>query len=135
MATHRDPAAGGVLVVIDLDGFKAINDIHGHLIGDAYLRHVAHFLESAVRGHDVVARFGGDEFALLLTATDAETGTARAEAIAEAATAQSLTVNGHDLPIRFSLGVQPFGPHDKEDDVIRRADTKMYGNKNRRRAA
>jgi diguanylate cyclase (GGDEF)-like protein len=133
MAARRNGTGGGVLVVIDLDGFKGINDTHGHLAGDAYLRQVARLLTSFVRGHDVVARFGGDEFAVLLTDTDSESGAARAQQIATAAEQRSLAWNGHALPIRFSIGVHPYGPQDHEEDVIRQADVQMYGNKAKRR--
>lgn len=135
MAAVRRNGSGGVLVMIDLDGFKAINDSHGHVAGDAYLRQVARFLTSQVRPQDVVARLGGDEFAILLTATDAETGASRARQLAAAAEAQPLPWNGEALPLRFSVGMQAFGPTDQEDEVLRQADVKMYGHKNERRRA
>lgn len=134
MAARRN-GSGGVLVVIDLDGFKGINDTHGHLAGDAYLRQVARLLTSLVRGHDVVARFGGDEFAVLLTDTEADTGINRARQIGAAAEKHAMVWQGHSLPIRFSIGVQAYGPEDSEDDVIRQADVQMYGNKSHRRCA
>ena len=131
-AARRQGQGGGVLVMIDLDGFKAINDTHGHLAGDAYLRQVARLLQSHVREHDVVARLGGDEFALLLTNTDPVAGAARAAELAALANREQASWNGTALPIRFSVGVQPYGPADQEDEVIRRADMKMYRNKGRR---
>lgn len=134
-AARRNGAACGVLVMIDLDGFKGINDTHGHLAGDAYLRQVARLLSSQVREHDVVARLGGDEFAVLLTGLDAETGAARANQLADAARAQSASWNGQELPIRFSIGVQSYGAGDHEDEIVRQADVKMYGNKGERRRA
>lgn len=124
---------GGVLVIIDLDGFKRINDTHGHMAGDAYLRQVARLLVGAVREEDVVARLGGDEFALLLTNTDAACGTARARQIAAAACRRGVQWNNTDLPIRFSFGVQAYGAEDREEEVIRLADSHMYSNKAGRR--
>ena len=124
---------GGVLVLIDLDGFKRINDTHGHLAGDAYLRQVARLLAGAVRQEDVVARLGGDEFALLLTNTDASRGAARARDIAETAGGHCVRWNNTDLPVRFSLGVQPYGSGDREEEVIRLADSRMYSDKANRR--
>jgi len=132
-AARRHDAAGGVLVMIDLDGFKAINDTHGHLAGDSYLRQVARLIAGAVRDEDVVARLGGDEFAVLLTNTDARSGAARARQLAESAASRHVFWNGADLPIRFSLGVQPYGAEDREDEVMRKADVKMYNNKSVRR--
>ncbi len=126
-------AQGGMLVMIDLDGFKAINDTHGHLAGDAYLRHVARLLTAKVRDHDVVARLGGDEFAILLTGTDAETATARAQELSQAADADAMTWDGVRLPIRFSVGTQAYSAEDHEDEVMRQADQRMYAHKSARR--
>jgi diguanylate cyclase (GGDEF)-like protein len=126
-------AQGGMLVMIDLDGFKAINDTHGHLAGDAYLRHVARLLAAKVRDHDVVARLGGDEFAILLTGTDAETASARAQELSQAADADAMTWDGVRLPIRFSVGTQAYTADDHEDEVMRQADQRMYAHKSARR--
>ncbi|WP_084536339.1 GGDEF domain-containing protein [Azospirillum halopraeferens] len=135
-AARRNATAGGVLVMIDLDGFKAINDTHGHGAGDAYLRQVARLLQSLVRAEDVVARPGGDEFMILLTNTDPGTGAARALQLAEAAQSRTVEWNGRTLPLRFSVGVHPYTAEDREEDVVRHADVKMYRNKGcRRRAA
>lgn len=134
-AARRQGALGGVMVMIDLDGFKAINDTHGHLAGDAYLRHVARFLSARVRDHDVVARLGGDEFAILLTGVDEATGVQRAHELADAANADVMTWEGARLPIRFSIGAQPYKADDNEDDVLRQADQRMYAQKSARRRA
>lgn len=134
-AQQSDDAQGGLLVMIDLDGFKAINDTHGHLAGDAYLRRVANFLMSRVREHDIVARLGGDEFAILLTDTDAATGEARARELTEAARDEALKWEGITLPLRFSVGTQPYTAQDDEDRVLREADIHMYAQKSARRRA
>ncbi len=126
LAATRRTGMGGVLVIIDLDGFKAINDTHGHLCGDNYLRQSARTLRENVRAHDIVARFGGDEFAVLLTGTDATQGTARADALAEIFNNQSCTWQMTKLPLRASFGKQAYTGADKEEDVIRRADAGMY---------
>ena len=124
-AARRQGGIGGVMVMVDLDGFKAINDTHGHLAGDAYLRHVARFLAARVRDHDVVARLGGDEFAILLTGVDEATGTQRAHELAQAANADVMTWEGVRLPIRFSIGAQPYFAEDDEDEFLRQADHRM----------
>lgn len=134
-AARRQGGVGGVMVMIDLDGFKAINDTHGHLAGDAYLRHVARFLAARVRDHDVVARLGGDEFAILLTNVDEATGAQRAHELAKAANEDVMTWEGARLPIRFSIGAQPYRAEDDEDDVLRHADHRMYAQKSARRRA
>lgn len=134
-AARRLGAKGGMLVMIDLDGFKAINDTYGHLAGDAYLRHVARLLSSRVREHDVVARLGGDEFAILLTGVDAETAAARAQELSEAADADTMVWEGVRLPIRFSIGGQPYAADADEEEVLRQADQRMYAQKSARRRA
>lgn len=126
LASAGRKGTGGVLVMIDLDGFKAINDTHGHLCGDWYLRHAARTLKENVRAHDVVARFGGDEFAVLLTDTDQAQGLARAEALSSIFNAGTCQWQMLTLPLRASFGVQPYGAGDQEEDVIRRADSGMY---------
>jgi GGDEF domain-containing protein len=72
LAAARRSGPHGALLICDLDGFKAVNDQHGHAMGDAVLRHVTQLLMQHVRRTDAVARLGGDEFALLLVgASDA----------------------------------------------------------------
>ena len=126
LASARRTGMGGVLVIIDLDGFKAINDTHGHLCGDWYLRQVARTLKENVRAHDIVARFGGDEFAVLLTHTDQAQGLARAEALSAIFNGAVCQWQMRSLPLRASFGTQSYGPGDQEEDVIRRADSGMY---------
>lgn len=127
--------SGGVLVMVDLDGFKAINDTHGHLCGDQYLRQVAKVLKQNVRAQDVVARLGGDEFVVLLTRTAADKGEARAEALAKRFHAAACPWQRQSLPLSASFGVQPYAPHDDADKVMRQADAAMYRVKSTRKAA
>ncbi len=129
---QRDPAAGGVLVMIDVDGFKAINDTLGHEAGDALLRRLAAVLATVVRGQDVVARLGGDEFTVLLTSIDPELGTERAAALAQRLNAETVTWHGHTLPLTLSAGSCPYGADDRAEVVLRRADAAMYANKGKR---
>ncbi|CAK0763694.1 hypothetical protein WCLP8_3600018 [uncultured Gammaproteobacteria bacterium] len=125
-SARRSTSGSGVLVMIDLDGFKGINDTHGHPAGDAYLREIGRQLTAHVRAEDVVARLGGDEFAVLLTHTDVATGEARAAELAAAVSAGAASWNGHTLPLRFSYGTQAYGANDQEDEVIRHADAQLY---------
>jgi len=134
LAASRRGTGTGVLVMVDLDGFKAINDTYGHLAGDHYLRQVAKVLKDSVRGHDVVARLGGDEFAVLLTRIDAESGMARAAALADRFNGRSCDWQRHRLPLRASFGAEPFGAQEREEDVMRRADVLMYATKAKRKA-
>jgi diguanylate cyclase (GGDEF)-like protein len=114
------------LALVDLDFFKAINDTHGHSGGDAVLRAVARFLSTHVRASDVVARIGGDEFALLLWHADAS----QAEGKLARLTAElsELQINHHDerLHVKASYGVAALAPSRSDQDVFERADKILY---------
>lgn len=135
LAAGKRLGTGGVLVMVDLDGFKAINDTYGHLAGDHYLQQVARALKAAVRAHDVVARLGGDEFVVLLTRVDADQGLARAAALADRINAKDCTWQRTRLPLRASFGAEPFEAGDKQADILRRADIRMYAVKADRKKA
>jgi diguanylate cyclase (GGDEF)-like protein len=122
----------GVLVYIDLDDFKPLNDEIGHDAGDAVLSFVARFFTENVRLTDTVARLGGDEFAILMVQTDAAEGEARARNLQSALNASHLTYNGYALPISASMGVAPFISGSDSKALIRRADASMYQDKDRR---
>ena len=124
-----DPATGVVLLV-DLDDFKRVNDTLGHEAGDALLARVARALESAVRRTDLVARLGGDEFALLLPGmAEAEAG-----AVAEKVAAAVRSVWPPGLPGGASVGVASVGGrHLSPGAVLAAADRGMYGLKRSRK--
>ncbi|WP_417565416.1 EAL domain-containing protein [Marinobacter sp.] len=123
-ATQRN----GVVSVcfIDLDGFKDINDEHGHAVGDAVLKSVAERLMSSVRAHDVVARLGGDEFVAILRDVDDERVYARLlESIR-----QPISYKHHVLQLSGSMGVTVFPDDNSDADMLlRHADQAMYGAK------
>lgn len=137
-SAQRDADATGILALCDLDGFKAINDTYGHHTGDLYLKAVAHELTTLVRPQDVVARIGGDEFAVLLTRIDPATGAERMVDLARALNRARCELPGHDgprsLPLRASFGFRPYGTDDDEDEAMREADGRMYAAKLRRRS-
>jgi diguanylate cyclase (GGDEF)-like protein len=107
------------VIVVDLDGFKAINDTYGHPTGDEALRRVAHALAAAVRAEDTLARQGGDEFSVLAPETDRRATVALIERITRAVT----TVELEGTRLRASIGAAAF-PHDGRtaDELIAAAD-------------
>ena len=119
---------GMAVLFIDVDHFKSVNDRSGHLVGDTFLREIAHFLQSAVRKSDVVSRFGGDEFVILLThLVSREAALKIAAKILERSTGLTLTVEGHSIPIGLSIGGALY-PEDSllAEELIQRADEAMY---------
>lgn len=123
---HRSGARFCVLFC-DLDGFKPVNDLLGHGVGDGLLRAVAQRLQSVLRAEDSVCRLGGDEFIVLLPgASDAAAGEAVAEKI-RAALREPLAVDGHRLALGCSVGVAVGGGDgDDYDALVARADAAMY---------
>ena len=132
MATP-DIAKPCVLLVLDLDGFKQINDTHGHAAGDAVLREVADRLKVAVRADDLVARLGGDEFAILLQTTSA---TDYAEQLSQrimTALSERYEFEGVSLRVGISIGIAVCGADTRSLDtagLMRCADQALYQAKN-----
>ncbi|MEU4221920.1 EAL domain-containing protein [Actinoplanes sp. NPDC026623] len=121
--TQADDVA---ILVLDLDGFKEINDSLGHAAGDALLLQVADRLRTAVREGDTVARFGGDEFGVLIESIAAR---ADAEAVAgriAAALEEHFVVGGRDLRVAVSIGLASGADADGIDQLVRNADLAMY---------
>lgn len=111
---------------IDLDGFKSINDIHGHAVGDAVLKSVAAKLQATVRNHDIVARLGGDEFVAILRDVDDE----RVYARLLDAIRQPINFRHHVLQVSGSMGVTVYPDDDADSDLLlRHADQAMYAAK------
>jgi len=122
----------GVLIFIDLDAFKPINDTHGHAAGDAVLRHLGELLLKNVRGTDSVGRLGGDEFAILLTRSTWGDGLKRAEFFDKLVNGTSITWNGEVVDVRASFGFQTYGPDDNLSQLLKTADEAMYISKRAR---
>ena len=129
LRSHRDEKGLAVLL-IDLDGFKEINDALGHHAGDAVLQEVATRLRGALRASDTVARLGGDEFAVLLPATDVN----RAELAARKVIhdlQHPFVADGRPLLVSASIGIAGVPWHaSTSDEVLRNADSAMYIAKN-----
>ena len=114
-------------VMIDIDHFKLINDVHGHAIGDRVLQHVAATLSGMVRSADVLARYGGEEFILLAPETELDTALALARRIGKELRDRPLSVEGATIMVTASFGVTKLGGRgDDLDRLIRRADSALY---------
>jgi len=122
----RQGTAVGVLF-IDLDGFKEVNDVHGHDVGDELLVSVAARLSNEVRDGDTVARFGGDEFVVLCEdLVRVEAAAPLAQRLADAV-AQPLSTGGRLIVVRASIGVVvEQNPATSAEDLVKRADAEMY---------
>ncbi|HEY0218273.1 MAG TPA: EAL domain-containing protein [Afipia sp.] len=123
----------GALLFIDLDNFKTLNDSLGHDMGDLLLKKAAERIAQCVRAEDTVARFGGDEFVVLLAnlgTQKAKAAALQAEAVGEkilAAFADSFRLNVYEYPCTPSVGVTLFSPDDSNvDELLKRADLAMY---------
>lgn len=132
LASARRATRFGAVMFVDLDQFKHINDLHGHSVGDAVLGAVAQRISGALRQGDTLARFGGDEFVVILPelATGRESAATHALAVGEkirAVLENSLYVHGQEFVVTASIGVSIFPKQDqREDDLIKEADIAMY---------
>jgi diguanylate cyclase len=117
------------LVMGDLDRFKGINDAFGHQIGDEILKMFAKLLSSNVKGRDTVARFGGEEFAIILPETRLADAERLAESIRSQLEAKQLAVNTSGEPIgtvTASFGIAELGDGDDAGTLVQRADARLY---------
>lgn len=132
---QRGFGTGGLLILCDLDGFKPINDSHGHAAGDACLRTVGSALTAAVRKMDVVARLGGDEFAMLMPgATQAQLSTCIGK-LSEALEKTPAVWGDMRIGLRASFGAASYETGDRLADALSRADEALYAEKKHRHEA
>jgi diguanylate cyclase (GGDEF)-like protein/PAS domain S-box-containing protein len=125
------PADEAVILLIDLDGFKAVNDTYGHQAGDLVLIGVADRLTNAVRVTDVVSRLGGDEFAVLLAGADLEAARIVIERIQERIAEPVRTPEGLSLHVGCSIGLARTDGVTEARDLLAQADAAMYEVKRR----
>ncbi|HIJ82441.1 MAG TPA: GGDEF domain-containing protein [Desulfuromonadales bacterium] len=114
-------------IMLDLDHFKRVNDTKGHLAGDCVLKEMALRLKNSVRPYDVIGRYGGEEFVVLLPDTTFEQSLLVAERIREKIRCESFLADGNRLKITVSLGVAVSNETDRSlSDMIKRADEGLY---------
>lgn len=114
------------LMILDLDHFKQVNDTHGHDVGDEVLRAVASCLKDMTRYHDVVARLGGEEFAVVAPNMDGETLIRFAERIRKAISGLVVMSGNVRLKITTSVGLAVWDCKESAEDFYKRADTQLY---------
>ncbi len=129
---HSGPAAGFAVLFVDLDRFKAINDGHGHLVGDLVLRQAAQRLRRAVSSAAIVARVGGDEFIVMQAGDEPARAKRLARAIMASFEPPFDLPDGHDAALGVSIGVA-FYPRDGRDgdSLLKAADGALYWVKQR----
>jgi len=124
-----------VLLYLDLDRFKPINDEYGHAVGDVVLQEVARLLMGSVRASDLAARLGGDELALVLWNLDAKQMTTKTRSLEELIDRASFEVGGNKLDVGASIGGVMLEGDDTLAGALQRADAEMYARKEERKAA
>lgn len=129
IAEARRSGAPLCLAIADIDHFKRFNDTFGHLVGDDVLRYFAGIFAGAVSGRDLAARFGGEEFALILTGRDPKAAAEVVQGIMTALSTSRLVVSKGKTPIgdlTASFGIALLGPEDDLDGLVQRADDRLY---------
>lgn len=120
---HLQPLS---LLMLDIDHFKHINDNHGHSAGDDVLRGVAASIKSQLRNVDMVFRFGGEEFLILLSNTGREAAAMVGERLRFAAQAKNFSADGNLIELTVSLGCSTLLPGESVESLLRRADSALY---------
>ena len=129
--TAREQQQTFSLLMIDIDYFKAINDEHGHLLGDSVLRYLAKILQTEIKGKDSIARIGGEEFVILLPDTHYSNALKVADNIRLKIASRSLkTKNNKNIQMTVSIGVAIYQLNETTEQLMDRADHCMYYAKN-----
>jgi diguanylate cyclase (GGDEF)-like protein len=113
------------VLMLDLDGFKQLNDRHGHPVGDLFLRGFAERLTTAIRGSDLAARIGGDEFVVLLP----ECQPGQVQVVLQRLRQRELDIDGEKIPLRFSAGWSDHQAGESPEQLLQRADQALYAEK------
>jgi diguanylate cyclase len=122
----QQTGASLLLAILDLDHFKSINDTYGHQAGDKVLKIIANVLRKGLRGDDFIARFGGEEFALLMPGSDLSGGSRLLERLRAAVEQCPFHFKGERVTVTLSAGVAVFKPGENASQVLKRADQALY---------
>ena len=125
-AHNRNPSAGFGFVLLDLDLFKQVNDVYGHLTGDEVLRRVGEIVRNAIRGNDLAVRFGGEELAVFVQCTDLAEATSLAERIRYSVEQFEFMGKTGRVPVTLSGGVAFHETNETFESLFSRADKKVY---------
>ena len=117
------------LLLLDVDHFKKLNDRYGHLAGDQVLATIGRALRGAIRREDAVARFGGEEFAILLPSTSLEQAIQAAQKVREAVARVSISRGGQQIAVTVSGGLATIESNERVEALIQRADSALYAAK------
>lgn len=131
LARVRRHHAQFTLFMADIDHFKQINDTHGHLVGDEVLRTISNIISALTRREDVASRFGGEEFAIMLTQVTKETAWKIAERIRQTIEEANISSDSKSIKVTISLGIRHVCPYTcaPSETIIRQADEALYNAK------
>lgn len=118
------------ICVMDIDKFKDINDTHGHIAGDLILKDLADVLREITRTYDVIGRFGGEEFIVMMLETNKTDSVQAAERIRKAVEEHSFIYEKIEIPVTISIGVAQWEGEKTPSELIEKADKKLYEAKN-----
>lgn len=117
------------LLLFDIDHFKQVNDVHGHLAGDFVLKRLAELVGARIRKEEAFARYGGEEFAVLMPETPQDRARVFAEKIRRMVEATDFTYEDRRIPVTISIGITEMGSHRDPNEFIRAADELLYAAK------
>lgn len=126
LKSRLSSGAGGCVALFDLDHFKRINDTHGHAAGDEVLKRFAALARASVRDQDLVARLGGEEFALVLPEATLSQATLVCDRLRRAVAGSDMRVNTNPISVTVSGGVAPYRRDQPAEEVLRAADEALY---------
>jgi diguanylate cyclase (GGDEF)-like protein len=114
------------VIMVDVDNLKRINDTYGHRVGDKAIRQVSQKIKQCIRQIDTAARYGGDEFAVILPNTSLAEAVVAAERMVEVVSRSTLTADEQEIPLSISVGLGQYDCHTRPEDITSRSDQALY---------